>query len=126
MQLPTKTADNIEGKMIEVYLDDVIRDDYYSLSESQRIFVELSFRFSILSIFHDQAFFLFETPDSSLDKYHENNAVFTFINFINQGNTLFISANERESPLINELTIYYNESINIIDLTKISRYSIME
>ena len=126
LQLPTKTADNIEGKMIEVYLDDVIRDDYYSLSESQRIFVDLSFRFSILSIFHDQALFLCETPDSSLDKYHENNAVFTFINFINQGNTLFISANERESPLINELTIYYNESINIIDLTKISRYSIME
>ena len=56
----------------------------------------------------------------------KKNAVFTFINFINQGNTLFISANERESPLINDLITYYNESINIIDLTKISRYSIME
>lgn len=126
LQLPTKSPDNIEGKMIEVYLDNVMRDETYTLSESQRIFVDLSFRFSVLSAFHEQALFLCETPDSSLDKYHEKNAVSTFINFIDQGNTLFISANERESPLIDDLLKHYNDSISVIDLTKISRYRIME
>lgn len=126
LQLPTKNAENMEGKMIEVYLDNVARDEAYTLSESQRIFVDLSFRFSILSTFHDQALFLCETPDSSLDKYHEKNAVLTFINFIDQGNTLFISANERESPLIDDLLEHYNDSINVIDLTELSRYRIME
>ncbi|HFU4238142.1 TPA: hypothetical protein ACGPAW_002077, partial [Streptococcus suis] len=70
--------------------------------------------------------FLCETPDSSLDLYHEKNAVATLKYYINKGNSLFITSNERSSYLIDGLMVEYGDVVNIIDLTKLSRYRIKE
>jgi len=67
-----------------------------------------------------------ETPDSTLDSIHEGYAANTFKSYINSNNTLILSANARQSKLI---SILYNscindDNVNVIDLTKISKYSI--
>ncbi|MBC1470252.1 hypothetical protein HB803_13860 [Listeria welshimeri] len=105
-------------QMVNLVLDNRLRDSEYSLSESQRIFSDLAFRFTILDTFHSHSFFLCETPDSSLDKYHEKNAFKTFKSFMDAGNVLILTANMRDSILIEDLGDKYKESINIIDLTE--------
>lgn len=47
------------------------------MSESQRIFLDLSYRLSILDFFHLNSYFICETPDSTLDLIFEDNAVRT-------------------------------------------------
>ena len=118
--------DNIlKDFMINFVLNDKVRNDYYMLSESQRIFTDFAFRFSILTNFHRQSFFICETPDSTLDMFHEKNAVNTFKDYINKGNSLIITANARKSNLIfNLYNAYPKEDVNVIDLTEMSAYSL--
>jgi hypothetical protein len=120
-------GDSLAGMMIKFELDEKSRDESYMLSESQRIFTDLAFRFSILTTFHEKSFFMCETPDSTLDMFHENNAVNTFMEYINSGNCLILTANVRRSNLISKLYKKYEESeINVIDLTKISKLALSE
>ena len=110
--------DNDDGN-IKLFLD------YYMLSESQRIFSDFAFRFSILTNYHKQSFFICETPDSTLDMFHEENAVNTFKDYINKGNSLIITANARKSNLIFNLYKSFSKNeVNVIDLTEISAYSL--
>lgn len=97
------------------------------LSESQRIFTDLAFRFAILTSFHEQSFFMCETPDSTLDLLHETNAVNTFKEYINMGNMLILTANARKSNLVSELYNSYDEKDkNVIDLTELSKLALEE
>ena len=49
-------------------IDGMLRKEEEELSESQRFFIDYSFRMSILSYFYNgPAFYVCETPDSSLD-----------------------------------------------------------
>lgn len=118
--------DNIlKDLMINFVLNDKVRNDYYMLSESQRIFTDFAFRFSILTNYHKQSFFICETPDSTLDMFHEENAVNTFKDYINKGNSLIITANARKSNLIFNLYKSFSEKdVNVIDLTEKSAYSL--
>ena len=118
--------DNIlKDLMINFVLNDKVRNDYYMLSESQRIFTDFAFRFSILTNYHKQSFFICETPDSTLDMFHEENAVNTFKDYINKGNSLIITANARKSNLIfNLYKSFPKNEVNVIDLTETSAYSL--
>lgn len=125
LTLPFSSNERLDDLMIKFVLNGKNRDESYMLSESQRIFTDLSFRFSILTNFHEQSFFMCETPDSTLDMFHEANAVNTFKEFVDRGNTLIITANARKSNLVSNLYNYYNkEDINVIDLTKISKLAL--
>lgn len=64
------------------------RESEKSLSESQRIFVDMAYRLATLEFFHKDSYFISETPDSTLDYLFEENAVKTFSYFINSGNTI--------------------------------------
>ena len=111
-----------EELMIEFILDGKARNSSYMLSESQRIFTDLAFRFAILTTFHENSFFMCETPDSTLDVFHEANAVNTFKRYLEAGNTLVLTANVRKSNLIAQLySQVEKEDITIIDLTKLSK-----
>ena len=62
----------------------LINEDVYkrqesekSLSESQRIFVDMAYRLATLEFFHKDSYFISETPDSTLDYLFEENAVKT-------------------------------------------------
>lgn len=127
VSLPFNSGNSIETLMIKFSLDGKDRDESYMLSESQRIFTDLTFRFSVLTNFHDTSFFICETPDSTLDMFHEENAVKTFETYINKGNMLILTVNARHSSLISKLYNSYNRSeVNVIDLTQISKLAMSE
>lgn len=117
--------DNIlRDLMITFILNEKRRDDCYMLSESQRIFTDFAFRFSILTTYHNKSFFICETPDSTLDMFHEKNAVNTFKRYIDSGNSLILTANARKSSLISNLyKAFPKKDVNVIDLTEMSVYS---
>ena len=109
-----------EEKLLQFQLNGKNRETEFDLSESQRIFVDLSYRLSVLEYFHINSYFICETPDSTLDLLFEDNAVKTFSNYIESGNTLLLSANARNSNLINLLIKKFRENNSIINLLEIS------
>ncbi len=127
LSLPFITDESIDETMIRFSLDGKERTESFMLSESQRIFTDLAFRFAILTSFHEQSFFMCETPDSTLDLLHETHAVNTFKEYINMGNTLILTANARKSNLVSELYNSYDEKDkNVIDLTELSKLALEE
>lgn len=114
----------LNGKMEDAFfsfrLNGTERESEESLSESQRIFVDMAYRLATLEFFHNDSYFISETPDSTLDFMFEQNAVKTFSYFIDSGNTLFASANARNSQLINRLVKQYQNDYKLINLLEIS------
>ena len=111
-----KLVGNKEDRLFKVELNGRERETYYDMSESQRIFVDLSYRLSVLDYFHTNSYFICETPDSSLDLLFEDNAVRTFSNYIDTGNSLILSANMRNSKLITALLERYKGDVSIVNL----------
>lgn len=127
LYLPFINDETIDETMIRFSLDGKERNESFMLSESQRIFTDLAFRFAILTSFHEKSFFMCETPDSTLDLFHETNAVNTFKEYIRMGNTLILTANARKSNLVSELFNSYEEDDrNVIDLTELSKLALEE
>lgn len=95
------------------------------LSESQRFFVDHSFRMSILTFFYKApTFYIVETPDSSLDLSYEKNAASVFIKFLSNPNSLIITSNLNNSKFIEYLL--ENESdvdVSIIGLLEMAKLS---
>lgn len=115
-----------EDSLFRFSLDDYIRENELELSESQRIFLDLAYRFSILTFFHTTSYFFCETPDSTLDIIYEKNAVKTFSNYIDSGNVLYLTANARSSTLISLLIEKYADDVCIVNLFNISRNGNMD
>lgn len=127
LYLPFINDETIDETMIRFSLDGKERNESFMLSESQRIFTDLAFRFAILTSFHEKSFFMCETPDSTLDLFHETNAVNTFREYIRMGNTLILTANARKSKLVSELFNSYEEDDrSVIDLTELSKLALDE
>lgn len=127
LYLPFTNDETMDETMIRFSLDGKDRNESFMLSESQRIFTDLAFRFSILTTFHENSFFMCETPDSTLDLFHETNAVNTFKEYIRMGNTLILTANARKSNLVAELFNSYEENErSVIDLTELSKLALDE
>ena len=111
-------AGKSDEAFLKFYLNGTERESEMSLSESQRIFVDMAYRLATLEFFHKDSYFISETPDSTLDYFFESNAVKTFSYFIDSGNTLFMSANARNSRLINLLVKEYKNEFRLINLLK--------
>lgn len=58
LYLPFINDETIDETMIRFSLDGKERNDSFMLSESQRIFTDLAFRFAILTSFHEKSFFI--------------------------------------------------------------------
>ena len=116
------TSDYINNYFV-FKLNDKERTTSNTLSESQRIFTDLAFRFSILSMWHQSSFFLCETPDSTLDMIYEDNAVETFYEYALNGNTLILTANARNSSLIKKIIKKFDKKdVAILNLIENSNY----
>lgn len=102
------------------YLNGTERESEEALSESQRIFIDMAYRLATLEFFHKDSYFISETPDSTLDYLFEENAIKTFSYFIDSGNTIFMSANARNSKLVNTLVKKYKDDYALINLLEIS------
>ncbi len=108
-------------------IDDKIRQFEEELSESQRFFIDHSFRMSILSFFYTKpTFYIVETPDSSLDISYEKNAANVFMKFLENDNALIITTNLNNSEFLNHLIHLAKNRISIINLLDIAKKSIIQ
>lgn len=107
-------------------IDGKIRYDADELSESQRFFVDYSFRMSILAYFYNYAtFYICETPDSSLDISYEENAANTFLKYIERPNSLILTSNLNNSTFIKCL-FSKTKKIKVLNLLKYGKISLVQ
>lgn len=113
----TNSGSGNRHKRFYPVIDGKIRYHEEQLSESQRFFVDHSFRMSVLSFFYVKpTFYIVETPDSSLDISYEKNAAEVFIKFLENPNSLIITSNLNNSSFLNHL----------IDITEVKMISLLE
>ncbi|EAA8668932.1 AAA family ATPase, partial [Salmonella enterica] len=98
------------------------------LSESQRFFIDHSFRMSILSFFYSTpTFYIVETPDSSLDISYEENAANVFIRFLQSPNSLIITSNLNNSSFVNHIIDNNKDvSVSLVRLLDIAKKSTIQ
>lgn len=127
LQLPCHLSYDSFGKnnvkMFIPSIDGMLRKEEEELSESQRFFIDYSFRMSILSYFYNgPAFYVCETPDSSLDISYEINAAYTFMKYLEKPNILIITSNLNNSTFIDCL-IESAPKIKVLNLLNFGKVS---
>lgn len=125
------TFDSLNGnpnRRFYPVIDGRIRLFEEELSESQRFFIDHSFRMSILSFFYTTpTFYMVETPDSSLDISYEKNAATVFLKFLKQPNSLIITSNLNNSLFVNYIADNEdNVEVSIIGLLDIAKQSTIQ
>lgn len=116
-----------EFKRFYPVIDGKIRRQEESLSESQRFFVDHSFRMSILSFFYQSpSFYIVETPDSSLDLSYEKNAAGVFLQFLKKPNIIIVTSNLNNSSFVNYLTSDSNICFSMVGLPDIAKKSAVQ
>lgn len=119
--------ENDEFKRFYPVIDGKIRRQEESLSESQRFFVDHSFRMSILTFFYQSpSFYIVETPDSSLDLSYEKNAAEVFLQFLNKPNIVIVTSNLNNSSFVNYLISDNNISFSMVGLPDIAKKSVIQ
>ncbi len=107
-------------------INKTIRYTEEELSESQRFFVDHSFRMSILRFFYTKpTFYIVETPNSSLDISYEKRAAEVFTKFLEKPNALIITTNLNNSEFLTHL-IEETDNVSAIDLLKIGKKSFVQ
>lgn len=115
-----------EGKRYLPRIGGIDRLHEEELSESQRFFIDQSFRMSLLNFFNSSSsFFMCETPDSSLDISYEKNAAKVFLEYIKQPNELILTSNLNNSEFL-EYLIEEAKDISYINLLKIGKQSAIQ
>lgn len=109
------------------YIDKVPREDSEALSESQRFFIDHSFRMSVLEYFYTQSsFFICETPESSLDISYEKNAAKVFLKYLNHNNVLLLTLNLNNNAFIRHIVTEAKKkkkNINYMNLLELGKKS---
>lgn len=101
-----------------------MRKQEESLSESQRFFVDHSFRMSILTFFYQSpSFYIVETPDSSLDLSYEKNAAEVFLQFLRKPNIVIVTSNLNNSSFIDHLISEHGIRLSMVGLLDIAKQS---
>lgn len=114
------------GKRYLPRIDGIDRLHEEELSESQRFFIDQSFRMSLLNFFNSApSFFMCETPDSSLDISYEKNAAKIFLEYLKQPNELILTSNLNNSEFL-EFLIDEAKEISYINLLKIGKQSAIQ
>lgn len=108
-------------------IDGKVRFYEEEMSESQRFFVDHSFRMSILTFFYKTpSFYIVETPDSSLDISYERNAASVFAEFLKKPNSLIITSNLNNSLFIEHLLNQKDIALGIVGLLEIAKQSTIQ
>ncbi len=89
-------------------IDGVDRQNIWSVSESQRFFLDQAFRMAIIDYLHDniegfQTFFITETPEGSLDIAYEDQVAKMFILFSESKNNIIFTSNLNSSRFLQKL-----------------------
>jgi len=116
--------DNDELKKFYPMINNTIRRSEFELSESQRFFIDHSFRMSILTHFYTTpTFYIIETPDSSLDLSYEKNAADVFSSFLDKPYSLILTSNLNNSSFINYILENEEKEKAIVPLFEIAKKS---
>lgn len=108
-------------------IDGKVRFYEEEMSESQRFFVDHSFRMSILTFFYKTpSFYIVETSDSSLDISYEGNAASVFAEFLKKPNSLIITSNLNNSLFIEHLLNQKDIDLGIVGLLEIAKQSTIQ
>lgn len=108
-------------------IDGKIRRQEESLSESQRFFIDHSFRMSILTFFYQTpSFYIVETPDSSLDISYEKNAAAVFARFLANPNTVILTSNLNNSSFVRYLIRNKEIDFALVGLPDIAKKSAIQ
>lgn len=119
--------DNDELKKFYPIINETIRKSEYELSESQRFFIDHSFRMSILTHFYTTpTFYIVETPDSSLDLSYEKNAADVFSSFLDKPYSLILTSNLNNSSFVNYILQNEDKEKAIVPLFEIAKKSIIQ
>lgn len=119
--------DNDDLKKFYPIINNTIRRSEYELSESQRFFIDHSFRMSILTHFYTTpTFYIIETPDSSLDLSYEKNAADVFSSFLDKPYSLILTSNLNNSSFINYILQNKEKEKAIVPLFEIAKKSIIQ
>lgn len=124
--LTLENTDSSDVKLFFPVIDNKIRYESEELSESQRFFVDYSFRMSILSYFYETpSFYICETPDSSLDISYEENAVDIFMKYLEKPNSLILTSNLNNSTFIIQILDRAKDK-KILNLLKYGKLSLVQ
>ena len=124
--LTLENTNNSDVKLFFPVIDNKIRFDSEELSESQRFFVDYSFRMSILSYFYEiPSFYICETPDSSLDISYEENAAEIFMKYLEKPNSLILTSNLNNSTFITQI-LNRAKNRKILNLLKYGKLSLVQ
>lgn len=119
--LEYRSYDNASKRFYPI-IDGKIRRQEESLSESQRFFIDHSFRMSILTFFYQApSFYIVETPDSSLDISYEKNAANVFVRFLSKPNSVVLTSNLNNSTFVSHLIKNKEIPFSLVGLPDIAR-----
>lgn len=126
-KLTYERLDNDELKKFYPIISDTLRRSEFELSESQRFFIDHSFRMSILTHFYTTpTFYIIETPDSSLDISYEKNAADVFNSFLDKPYSLILTSNLNNSSFVNFILQNEDKEKAVIPLFEIAKKSIIQ
>lgn len=121
-----KLDDDVLKKFYPI-INGAVRKTDLELSESQRFFIDHSFRMSILTHFYTTpSFYIVETPDSSLDLSYEKNAADVFSSFLEKPYSLILTSNLNNSSFVNYILSNGVREHKIVPLFEIARKSVIQ
>ena len=122
----TKLGDDVTERFYPV-IAGITRQNEEELSESQRFFIDHSFRMTILTFFYQRpTFYIVETPDSSLDISYEHNAAQVFLQFLEKPNTIIITSNLNNSTFLRYLIENSEGYVDVVGLLDIAKQSMIQ
>lgn len=122
----TKLGDDITERFYPV-IAGTTRQNEEELSESQRFFIDHSFRMTILTFFYQRpTFYIVETPDSSLDISYEHNAAKVFLQFLEKPNSIIITSNLNNSTFLRYLIEHSEGYVDVVGLLDIAKQSMIQ
>ena len=122
----TKLGDDTTERFYPV-IAGTTRKNEEELSESQRFFIDHSFRMTILTFFYQQpTFYIVETPDSSLDISYEHNAAKVFLQFLEKPNSIIITSNLNNSTFLRYLIEHSEGYVDVVGLLDIAKQSMIQ
>lgn len=122
----TKLGDDVIERFYPV-IAGITRQNEEELSESQRFFIDHSFRMTILTFFYQRpTFYIVETPDSSLDISYEHNAAKVFLQFLEKPNTIIITSNLNNSTFLRYLIENSEGYVDVVGLLDIAKQSMIQ
>lgn len=112
---------------LTLQIDDTNRNNEFELSESQRFFIDIALRMTMVSFVcteNKNCSMLIDTPEGSLDIAYETNAGAMFSEYVNANQKMIITANLNSSGLIRTLAENTKaEKFELINMLKWAKLS---